>query len=332
LLKKVKSKPKTMGVYHLSGMGRSPGAVTVPLTYVYLLLHHAEKGNNAAVDFFGTSGERDQDKKGAPEYLIVFTSKEVIEQTKQGKIESDKMKDDWFKTTSEFPQRVPDYLNRLWVALSREGLSPFYEGNWIKGIYFVEVNHLNFERTFERVASTVYALREKELWINMIGGVNQINIALLIAGTFYLASTRYYYVFQENTSLLHPEGVTFSKTLDPSFVRTALDKWHEFPLVSLEMGKFVTSLAEKLKERGSINIGELELEKYGLPKQAIPKLRGTLVTIEGDRVSEGPRLRRIAELERKTEKIDNFSEWKKRFGREGVLYEYDERRMLVRVQ
>jgi len=40
-----------MGVYQLSGMGRSLGAVTVPLTYVYLLLHHAEKGNNTAVDF-----------------------------------------------------------------------------------------------------------------------------------------------------------------------------------------------------------------------------------------------------------------------------------------
>jgi hypothetical protein len=31
-----------MGVYQ-SGMVRSPGAVTVPLTYVYFLLHHAEK-------------------------------------------------------------------------------------------------------------------------------------------------------------------------------------------------------------------------------------------------------------------------------------------------
>jgi len=49
-------------------------------------------------------------------------------------------------------------------------------------------------------------------------------------------------------------------------------------------------------------------------------------------MSEGPRLRRIAELERKTEKIDNFSEWKKRFGRGGVLYEYEERGRLVRVQ
>jgi hypothetical protein len=110
------------------------------------------------------------------------------------------------------------------------------------------VDHLNFERTFERVASTVYALREKELWINMIGGVNQIKYRPTYCRDFYLASTQY--VFQENTSLLHLEGVTFSKTLDPSFVRTVLDKWHEFPLVSLEMGKFVTSLAEKLKERG----------------------------------------------------------------------------------
>ena len=43
-------------------------------------------------------------------------------------------------------------------------------------------------------------------------------------------------------------------------------------------------------------------------------------------------MRGIAELEKKTEKIDDFSEWKKRFGREGVLYEYDERGRPVRVQ
>jgi hypothetical protein len=50
-------------------------------------------------------------------------------------------------------------------------------------------------------------------------------------------------------------------------------------------------------------MSELGLEKYGLPKQTIPKLRGTLVTIEGDGVSEGPRLRRLRSWKGKPKRL-----------------------------
>lgn len=34
-----------MGVFHLSGLGLNPGAVTVPLTYIYFLPKQSKEGD-----------------------------------------------------------------------------------------------------------------------------------------------------------------------------------------------------------------------------------------------------------------------------------------------
>jgi hypothetical protein len=67
-----------MGVFHLSGLGLNPGAVTVPLTYIYFLLKQSKEGDSASQQFFAHSGEEQERLKGKPEAIIIFTSKEVI--------------------------------------------------------------------------------------------------------------------------------------------------------------------------------------------------------------------------------------------------------------
>lgn len=67
-----------MGVFHLSGLGLNPGAVTIPLTYTYFLLKQSKEGDLASQQFFAHSGEKQERLKGKPEAIIVFTSKEVI--------------------------------------------------------------------------------------------------------------------------------------------------------------------------------------------------------------------------------------------------------------
>jgi hypothetical protein len=313
-----------MGVYHLGGMGKNPGALTVPLTYIYILLKAANLGNEEARKFFETSGELHQERKGAPEYLIVFTSREVI----QGKVYS--FEDRWFNSGGDFPKSLWKYLSNLWGELEDDNFRPFYDGEWIKNIYFVEVKHTDFEDCFEKVGTTLYALREKELWLNMIGGSNQINFSLLLAGTLNAASARYYYLFQSQLSLLHPEIEKPDMRNPSSFVRIALEKWYELPVFQLTMGGLINQLSEKLSHR-DMNIGELEriLQEQGLEKQHIAKLRGRLITVSGERVSRGPMLERIAGLNKRIHKeIDNFTKWKEWAIEQKILWELVEGKLV----
>jgi hypothetical protein len=322
-----KAEDLAMAAYHLSGMGLSPGAVTVPLSYVYLLLKAASLGNEDAKKFFATSGEAGQSTKGGPECLILFTSKDVI----GGKVNP--FEDQWFQSGGEFPKAMWRYLSNLWKALEDEGFRPFYGSDWIKHIYFVEVDHTNFEDCFEKAGTTLYALRKKELWINMIGGSNQTNLALLLAGTLLAVAVRYYYIFQSKISYLHPETEKPDMRNPTDFVKDALRKWYELPVFHLVLGELVSRLYERLSQDG-MSEGELEkmLQEMGLDRSWIPKLRGRIINTDGKRVSRGPMLEMMAKLnERIDRNVDNFPKWQEWGKRRGILWEMREGD-LVKVQ
>lgn len=69
-----------MGVYHFTELGKSPSAVTAPLTIIYMLLKLEQLGDQGAIEFFRYSDERARryELRGAPEYLIIPTSSDVI--------------------------------------------------------------------------------------------------------------------------------------------------------------------------------------------------------------------------------------------------------------
>ena len=318
-----------MGTFHLSGMGLSPGAVTVPLTYVYLLLKSASRGNQRAIEFFETSGGPSQKTKGAPECLIIFTSSEVIKGTRDvtKKVETE---DNWFRS-KENPVKVKpvkaigEYLHNLWGALEDTSFRPFYGGDWIKDIYFVEVDRTNFDDCLRKIGTTVYALREKELWVNMIGGTNPINVALLFAETLYAAVARYYYVPQEETKLLHPEFERPDMNDPSGIVKEALGRWHELPFFHLMPSELISRLDRELTQR-DMNVRELEriLQEGGFTRQFIPKLRGRLVKIDGERVSRGPLLDKVARLDEAiNKKIEDFSKWLKWARDLGILWKME---------
>jgi hypothetical protein len=69
-----------MGVYHLMGLGLSPGAVTGLISYL------TDKYNNweeEGKDFFSRSGEEEHRTEGYPvgdvQAIILFATKEIIE-------------------------------------------------------------------------------------------------------------------------------------------------------------------------------------------------------------------------------------------------------------
>ncbi|MBC7092137.1 MAG: hypothetical protein H5T50_09580, partial [Nitrososphaeria archaeon] len=268
-----------MGVWHLSGLGKSPGAVTVPLTYVYIMLKAASLGDRVAKEFFLTSGEYGQEFKGAPEGLILFTSKEIIDGSIKGNA-----RDDWFRSCGDsviVRKAIAKYLFRLLNYLRDSSFTPFYGGDWIKDIYLVEVRHDNFDDCYFKIGVTVRAFRDKELWANMIGGTNQINYALLISGSLFAAIQRYYYIFQSQTELLHPD-IKISDLENLSVVvKRLFDMWHELPIFQFDIGPLISRLCRLFEERGNkINIKEVKqlLRELNYSDMYLPKIRGKLIT------------------------------------------------------
>ncbi|MEM2480889.1 MAG: hypothetical protein QXR87_02475 [Candidatus Hadarchaeales archaeon] len=301
-----------MGVFHLCGLGINPGALTVPLTYIYTLLKAASKGDPEAQRFFESSGEAGQKLKGAPEYIIVFTSEDVI----SGKARAKEVRDNWFHNKDTSVRVVGSYLSDLWKKLR---FQPFYDGEWVKGIYLVKVRHDNFDDCFQKIGTTFYALRDKEIWVNLTGGTNQINFALLLGGCFTATAASYYYVFQQDTSLLHPEGLELREIEEKRTVDEILRRWNELPLFQLQIGETLMKLQERFAEREILNRSEVVKILGG--EEMLPKFRRFL-SFEEDKVRRGILFEKVVSLMDKIDrKVDNFSKWLDWAKGEGILSE-----------
>jgi hypothetical protein len=189
-----------MGVYHLMGLGLSPGAVTGPISY---LADRYQRGNSEDLEFFSRSGEAEQnpDEKGDIQGIVIFTTKEVLEG-------SDTQDDLYYvenrsgtvakkpHTTLNLPMQpqLKDLLKKDWLNIC--GKNHKRE----KGdIFWCEVDLRNTELTYDRIIKVVAALdnpgkRGKEVWSNLTGGNNVINFALQLAATLSSAIARLYYV------------------------------------------------------------------------------------------------------------------------------------------
>jgi hypothetical protein len=296
-----------MGVFHLAGLGKSPGAVTVPLSYVYYFLVKAYKENNEkAKNFFSGSGELSNNEQwpGKPEALILFSSEEVLEGE-----ETCKPKCSLFDIrATKIVECINKYIEELWEYFKIDNKLR------IKYIYGVKVDISNFDDCFKKIYITIKALAGKEVWVNLVGGVNQINIALMLASSITLVPRRLYYVFEWDkknnriSEYLHP--IEQFENFDNLY-----NNWLDIPLLFLDIDK-LTNLYNIVTQMKSINISQLKqfLENSGLtPAEAyIPKLRGGLVIINDDRVTKGNLFDKIMQLILKQNNLpQNFSEWKK---------------------
>ncbi|NJE10069.1 hypothetical protein [Thermococcus sp. MAR1] len=317
-----------VGVYHVSGLGTSPGAVTMPLTCVYILQAAARLGHRGASDFFKFSGESEkkgsyEKAKGQPEALIVFDSKEAIE----GKLRLN-YSSGWFnlkpKNSEPVHEPIVSYLCKLIGKLNdtleknnAEGLKP------PKYFYLVKVDYQNFDDVFVKAGALYYAIRRKEVWTNLIGGSNQINLALMISGAYTAVPSRYYYVFQ-NSNRLEPEWLS-SLPKDANKINAhsyiILEKWYQFPPLNLGIGTILRELTIEFQGKSVINKKEVEdiLEKRGYTEKFLPKLieAGYIIPEGEEGFKKGPFIEKYMELfgklEDYREKLDSISKWKKEF-------------------
>ncbi|NJE31237.1 hypothetical protein E3E38_09305 [Thermococcus sp. 18S1] len=296
-----------MGVYHVSGLGTSPGALTMPLTCVYILRAAARLGHNGASNFFALSGERErkgsyEKNRGEPEAIIAFDSKEAIE----GKLKLN-YQSNWFRMTGgkqeaigepikKYLCKLLDHLNKI---LEREGAGGLNHPGYF---YLIGVDYQDFEDVLDKAGLVFHGLRRKEVWVNLIGGSNQINLALMLAGNYTMVPSRYYYVFQ-NELTLEPSWVKGLPQNARDIKKAAdriLDEWRDILPINLGFGPILNELGRKffvekkklLSKREVINI----LAKNGYTEKFLPKLitSGYIVPEGEDAFKAGPTLERIA--------------------------------------
>jgi len=190
-----------MGVYHLMGLGRSPGVVIGPITY---LGHRYQRWNEDDKKFFARSGEakqREEGKKvGDIQALVLFTTKEVL----NGRILSFGYVMNPAGRISKTPLREGGPMKDILKELLKEEW-PKISGERRKSgtIFWCEIDRRDIKVTYERVVQVIAALsgvgkRGKEIWVNLTGGNNVVNSALQIASSLSGSVARMYYVQAEN--------------------------------------------------------------------------------------------------------------------------------------
>jgi len=309
-----------MGVYHLAGLGTSPGAITVPLSYIYYFLVEAYRNNNLeARNFFSGSGEASGNEQwpGKPEALIIFSSTEIFSGElkpnfccKLFNIKSDKTVD-----------CIQQYINSLYNHL---GIPNEHQ---IKYIYGIKVNTFDFSDCFKKAYITMKSLSSKEVWVNLVGGANQLNLSLMFASFLTLIPRRLYYVFEwdSNTN----RASSYLEPINGFDFQQMSNNWFEIPPLLVDIDR-LRDLYNLISQRGAINICELKrfLNQSSLipVENYIPKLRGSLVNIENDRVTISSLFETVMNLIPQDDEIpQNFSQWKNWAEKNEILYRFFER-------
>jgi hypothetical protein len=235
-----------MGVYHLMGLGRSPGAVTAAISY---LADRYERWHPVDTAFFVTSGEFAQEgKRGDIQALLLFTTPEVMK-GREDALCSDYI-DNRAGQTRGKGQRGEAMIKVLKRVLPDE-LKRAAGGRNEVALYWCEIDQADSQATFERVARVMHATKPpgdvgKEMWINLTGGNNVVNLALQLAAALLGNPARLYYLLSEETKCLrHTTPVRDLGTERDRF-------WVDIPVIYLRLDAATRAILEVLEEAGPV--------------------------------------------------------------------------------
>ncbi len=237
-----------MGVYHLMGLGRSPGTVIGPLTY---LAHRYNRWNAGDRRFFARSGEvrqrRAGEKVGDVQALVLFTTPEVL----SGQVTAFGYVDNPPGRIATTPPMLPEPMKQVLRRLLRCEWRAISGGRREGTIFWCEVDRRDIRTTYERVVRVVAALagaggQGKEMWANLTGGNNVTNFALELAATLSGDVARLYYVQAENEAA--EKCVRF--TAEDGY-------WVDLPVMPLALGRVIHAVLDILGQQGPLSARDL---------------------------------------------------------------------------
>lgn len=199
-----------------------------------------------------------------------------------------------------------------------------HENMWIKDTYFIVVKHDDFRDCYEKIYITIKSLASKEVWINLIGGTNQINLSLFLSSCLTGIGTKYIYIFQRDITKIHPE-IERPDFKNPQ-IRIPPECWQEIPFIWIGLENEILKEIKSLFEcRSTLHIKEIRkiLNRYNISQQYLAKLQSSnLIHIENDKVIKGIGFEIIKNFEIES-KINDFSNWKKWAKKHDILYQID---------
>jgi hypothetical protein len=276
------------------GLGRSVGAVTGPLSY---LAFRFGRWNEADREFFRASGEVEQrqrgEKVGDVQALVLMTTPEMISgalpcydfiDNPEGTCPTNRS-----ATGAEsLPRALKRWLRKVWP--------PIAHGRKSVKLYWAEVDRTDLLGTFQRGAQIISAAKSsgglgKELWINLTGGNNVINLALQFAAALTGSPARFYYVQAENQAA----EKCIRYTREDSY-------WVDLPLLPVRVDEPMRRLVERVVSVGPTAVNSLftqttqELWQHFQEVNSLDQFRRLflqplvfqgLLTLEGDVVRAG---------------------------------------------
>ncbi|MBE0427722.1 MAG: hypothetical protein IBX72_13900 [Nitrospirae bacterium] len=142
----------------------------------------------------------------------------------------------------------------------------------VKYLYAVEVNINDFEDCYRKVYLTMKGLQDKEVQCNLIGGTNQINLSLMLAGSMTGVASRLYYVFETDVKRICPTSITSINQEIP----VPPPSWYEIPPLFISIGDLIKRLESPGITHNPVNTAQIKglLKNLNLPEQFLAKLRG----------------------------------------------------------
>lgn len=138
-----------MGVYHLMGLGRSPGTVIGPLSY---LAHRYQRWDDNDRSFFARSGEVRQrqkgDKVGDIQAIVLFTTREVL----SGEVPAFDYVDNPPGRIAKGPEKPGEPMKEILHTLMRREWPAISGGRREGALFWCEVDRRDIRTTYERVA------------------------------------------------------------------------------------------------------------------------------------------------------------------------------------
>ena len=237
-----------MGIIHFTGLGKSPGAVTAGLSYLKNEFDSSEYGKIV-------------------EGVVIFTSQEIV----NGSEEAYRSVDNEYMTRNVRKTWTMGLKNSLEIVksfLHRE----FDNGNF----YVCTVDTNDFEECFETIAKALLKFHPrgkvgKHIWINLTGGTNVLNAALLQVAYLSGLIPVMYYTFvanmREDGKYLNPfsrnENEFYFRKID--LFKTTFDEKFLYILEKLkDAGGWMNSkeILNRLKGEHPNLFGEFDLQTF----------------------------------------------------------------------